>query len=51
VLTGDYATPGVSWMTTHLVPGQQLGEPAPLFRKLDPELAQVELARMAPPPD
>ena len=51
VLTGDYATPGVSWMTTHLAPGQQLGEPAPLFRKLDPELAQVELARMAPPPD
>jgi len=51
VLTGDYATPGVSWMTTDLAPGQQLGEPAPLFRKLDPELAQVELARMAPPPD
>ena len=49
VLTGDYATPEASWQPSRLAPGQLLGEPAPLFRKLDPELAEMELARMAPP--
>jgi methionyl-tRNA synthetase len=48
VLTGVYATPEASWQPSQLAPGQQLGEPAPLFRKLDPELAETELARMAP---
>ena len=48
VLTGVYATPEASWQPSRLAPGQQLGEPAPLFRKLDPELAEMELARMAP---
>jgi methionyl-tRNA synthetase len=49
VLTGNYATPEASWQPSRLAPGQQLGEPVPLFRKLDPELAETELARMAPP--
>ena len=49
VLTGDYSTPEASWKSSQLAPGQQLGDPAPLFRKLDPELAEIELARMEPP--
>ncbi|MGA9919652.1 MAG: methionine--tRNA ligase [Candidatus Dormiibacterota bacterium] len=48
VLTGNYATPEASWVPSQLKPGQQLGEPAPLFRKLDPELAEMELGRMTP---
>jgi methionyl-tRNA synthetase len=47
VLTGDYATPEARWTPSQLAAGQRLGEPAPLFRKLDPELAESELARMA----
>ena len=50
VLTGDYATPEASWQPSRLAPGQPLGEPVPLFRKLEPELAAMELARMSPPP-
>jgi methionyl-tRNA synthetase len=50
VLTGNYSTPEASWSPSRLAPGQQLGEPAPLFRKLDPELAETELGRMTPPP-
>ncbi len=48
VLTGDYETPEASWQPSRLAAGQPLGDPAPLFRKLDPDLAEVELARMAP---
>ncbi|HUY57601.1 MAG TPA: methionine--tRNA ligase [Candidatus Micrarchaeaceae archaeon] len=48
VLTGEYSTPEASWNSSQLAPGQQLGDPAPLFRKLDPELAEIELARMEP---
>jgi methionyl-tRNA synthetase len=46
-LTGDYDTPEVSWAPSRLAAGQRLREPAPLFRKLEPELAEIELARMA----
>ncbi|MGH7667664.1 MAG: methionine--tRNA ligase [Candidatus Dormibacteria bacterium] len=46
LLTGDYSTPEATWGPSQLNPGQPLGDPAPLFRKLDPELAEVELARM-----
>jgi len=31
---------------SELVPGQRLCEPRPLFKKLDPEIVQEELARM-----
>ncbi|MGA8207559.1 MAG: methionine--tRNA ligase [Candidatus Dormiibacterota bacterium] len=47
VLTGDYLTPEASWTSSDLAPGQPLGEPVPLFRKLEPALADEELARMA----
>jgi len=47
VLTGEYETPEATWGPSRLAAGQRLAEPAPLFRKLDPELAEQELARMA----
>ncbi|HVC23940.1 MAG TPA: methionine--tRNA ligase [Candidatus Dormibacteraeota bacterium] len=47
VLTGDYLTPEARWEPSRLTPGQALGEPAPLFRKLEPEQAEAELAKMA----
>ena len=48
VLWGDFATPEASWRPSQLPAGQPLGEPAPLFRKLDPQVVDDELARMAP---
>ncbi len=47
VLTGDYRAQGVSWAPTEVPPGRPLPPPEPLFRKLDPGLAEEELARMA----
>ena len=47
VLTGTFATPEADWRPHRLLAGKQLGEPTPLFRKLDPELAEQELARFA----
>jgi methionyl-tRNA synthetase len=47
VLTGDYASWGGAWQPSELKPGQKLKEPRPLFVKLDPALAEEELARMA----
>jgi methionyl-tRNA synthetase len=46
VLTGDYATWVGSWAPSELAPGQALLEPRPLFRKLPPETAAEELARL-----
>jgi methionyl-tRNA synthetase len=46
VLTGDYEAWVGKWMPTVLPPGQKLLEPRPLFRKLDPEIVDEELARM-----
>jgi methionyl-tRNA synthetase len=47
VLTGDYASWVGSWSPSELTPGQQLLEPKPLFRKLDPEaVVAEELRRM-----
>jgi methionyl-tRNA synthetase len=46
VLTGDYASWVGEWGPSELTPGQQLREPRPLFKKLEPELADAELARM-----
>jgi len=46
VLTGDYASWVGRWAPSELPPGQRLGEPKPLFRKLPPETAAEELARL-----
>jgi methionyl-tRNA synthetase len=47
VLTGDYSTWVGGWRPSELAAGQRLRDPRPLFRKLDPEIVQEELARMA----
>ena len=44
VLTGDYASWIGSWAPSQLPAGRALREPRPLFRKLDPDLAEIELA-------
>ena len=46
VLTGDYASWVGTWAPSEIPPGQQLREPKPLFRKLPPETAAEELARL-----
>ncbi|MFN2628946.1 MAG: methionine--tRNA ligase [Gaiellaceae bacterium] len=47
VLTGDYASWVGSWAPRELTPGRALPEPVPLFRKLDPGVAEEELKRMS----
>jgi methionyl-tRNA synthetase len=46
VLTGDYASWVGSWTPSELPVGQKLQEPRPLYRKLDPSIAEEELERM-----
>jgi methionyl-tRNA synthetase len=46
ILTGDYASSVGAWQPSELEPGQKLQEPRPLFRKLAPETAAEELARL-----
>jgi methionyl-tRNA synthetase len=46
VLTGDYDTWIGEWKPSELAPGQKLQAPRPLFKKLDPEIAEAELERM-----
>jgi len=46
VLTGDYAGVAGGWAPSELPPGRKLREPVPLFRKLPPETAADELARL-----
>jgi methionyl-tRNA synthetase len=46
VLTGDYASWVGEWKPSELAPGQKLEEPRPLFKKLDPDIVDEELARM-----
>jgi methionyl-tRNA synthetase len=46
VLTGDYDSWVGTWAPSELPPGQPLREPQPLFRKLAPETADEELARL-----
>jgi len=48
VLTGDYSSWIRRWEPSDLPPGQELREPAPLFRKLDPGIVEEELARLTP---
>jgi methionyl-tRNA synthetase len=46
VLTGDYASWSGRWEPSQLGPGQPLGQPSPLFKKLDPAVVDEELGRM-----
>jgi len=46
VLTGDYASWVGRWAPGDLPIGQELREPRPLYTKLDPGVADEELARM-----
>jgi methionyl-tRNA synthetase len=46
VLTGDYGSWVGSWGPSEPPPGRPLPEPRPLFRKLPPETAEEELARL-----
>ena len=46
VLTADYESWVGAWRPSELQPGQALREPRPLFRKLPPEVAAEELARL-----
>ena len=46
VLTGDYESWVGEWKPGALPVGQELRDPRPLFRKLDPSLADEELRRM-----
>jgi len=34
------------WQTSQLQPGQTLRQPEPLFKKLEPEVAEQEIARL-----
>ena len=45
VLAGAYAST-VRWKPSQLAPGQVLAEPRPLFRKLDTDVVDEELARL-----
>lgn len=45
-LTYDYGWEGDLWAPSQLAPGQELRRPKPLFRKLEEELAEEELARL-----
>ena len=46
ILTGNYESWVGSWAPSELPAGQALREPRPLFRKLPPETAAEELARL-----
>lgn len=46
VLTGDYTT-AARWERRPVVPGTPVAKPTPVFTKLDPEVVDEELARLA----
>jgi methionyl-tRNA synthetase len=46
VLTGDYAEWAGRWEPSALPIGQKLGQPTPLFKKLDESVVEQELARL-----
>ena len=46
VLTGDYASAQAVWESRPITPGVTIGEPVPLFTKLDPSVVDEELARL-----
>ena len=45
VVMGDYRTKAV-WESQPITPGVVIGEPVPLFTKLDPSVVEEELARL-----
>jgi methionyl-tRNA synthetase len=47
VLMGDYASAAAVWASRPITPGVVIGEPVPLFTKLDPSVVEEELARLA----
>ncbi len=49
VLTGDYASAQAVWESRPITPGVVIGEPVPLFAKLDPSVVDEELARLESP--
>jgi methionyl-tRNA synthetase len=48
VITGDYRT-AARWESAPIRPGTPLAQPVPLFAKLDPAVADEELARLETP--
>jgi methionyl-tRNA synthetase len=48
VITGEYRT-AARWASQPVVPGTRLATPTPLFTKLDPSVADEELARLEQP--
>ncbi len=50
-LTYDSAPAVGHWERTEIPAGRQLPKPLPLFKKLDPELAAEEIARLGPRPE
>jgi methionyl-tRNA synthetase len=48
VLMGDYAAAAARWESQPITPGIPIGEPVPLFTKLDPSVIEEELARLDP---
>jgi methionyl-tRNA synthetase len=48
VITGDYQG-AARWESSPIRPGTPVAQPAPLFAKLDPALADEELARLERP--
>src|SRR5690606_1939579 len=50
-LTYDGSAAAAVWATTTIPTGRQLPKPSPLFRKLEPALADEELARLGRPQD
>ncbi len=47
VIAGDYKAAVGRWERTVLQPGQRLGQPSALFRKLEEDIIDSELSRMA----
>jgi methionyl-tRNA synthetase len=47
ILTTDWGPPHPQWLPVRLATGTHLPGPHPLFRKLDPEVAEAEVERMA----
>jgi methionyl-tRNA synthetase len=46
VLMGDYSAAQAVWESQPITPGVVIGEPVPLFAKLDPSVVDEELARL-----